>query len=341
MQTTVAPEKSEGSLAGEEMLQNLASTHEKLLNEVGKAIVGQRKIVDDVLLGLFCGEHVLLTGVPGLAKTLLVKSLGDALSLDCSRIQFTPDLMPADITGTEVIQEDLETGKRKLEFFKGPVFTNLLLADEINRTPAKTQAAMLQTMQEREVSVGGKTYQLPRPFHVFATQNPIEQEGTYQLPEAAVDRFMLSVNVDYPELEDEISIVDRTTGTAKPDVQPVLGGEDILKIQEIIRSIPVSKEVIRYAVELVASTRPGREGASKETNEFVRWGAGPRASQYLILGAKGRAALSGKPCANFEDVRSVAVQVLEHRVLPNFKARAQNVTSAELVRRLLSEVKEG
>ena len=329
-----------GTDPGGELLRDLAEKHEQLIAEVGKAIFGQKKVIRDVLLGLFCGEHVLLTGVPGVAKTLLIRSLSEALSLDFSRIQFTPDLMPSDITGTELIQEDPDTGQRNLEFFKGPVFTNLLLADEINRTPAKTQAAMLQTMQEREVSVGGKTHSLPKPFHVFATQNPIEQEGTYQLPEAAVDRFMLSVTVGYPTIEDEITIVDETTGTKTPDIQPTLSGADIIGIQQIIRAIPVSRDVVRYAVNLAAATRPDTEHASDHVKEYVRWGAGPRASQYLVLGAKGRAALAGKPCASFEDVRSVAIEVLEHRVLPNFKARAQGVTSTSIVNDLLASIKE-
>jgi len=322
------------------MLDSLAEKHEQLVGEIGKAIFGQQEVIKNVLLGLFCGEHVLLTGVPGLAKTLLIRSLSDALSLDFSRIQFTPDLMPSDITGTELIQEDPETGQRELKFFKGPVFTNLLLADEINRTPAKTQAAMLQTMQEREVSVGGTTHQLPQPFHVFATQNPIEQEGTYQLPEAAVDRFMLSVDVDYPTLDDEVTIVEMTTGAHSHQIRPTLSAEDILAIRQIIRSMPVSKEVIHYAVRIAAATRPGTEHATEEVNEYVRWGAGPRASQYLVLGAKGRAALAGKPCVSFGDVRDVAIEVLTHRVLPNFKARAQNISSATLVKNLISSIPE-
>ena len=314
-----------------ELIETLPGRTQTLRAEIAKAIVGQERVVEDVLLGLYCGEHVLLTGVPGLAKTLLIHSLAEALNLEFNRIQFTPDLMPADITGTEIIQDDPVKCTRELKFMPGPVFTNLLLADEINRTPPKTQAAMLQTMQERQVTAGRETLALPKPFHVFATQNPIEMEGTYQLPEAATDRFMLSVLIDYSPPVEEVDMVRRTTGTDIPELGHVMSGEDLLKVQRLVRAVPVSDEVIRFAVDLVGTTRPGTERAPERVNRFVRWGAGPRASQYLILGAKGRAAMSGKPCADVDDVRSVAHLVLRHRVLTNFKARAEGLDAEALL----------
>ena len=322
-----------------ELIETLPTRTKALREEIAKAIVGQEQVINDVLLGLYCGEHVLLTGVPGLAKTLLIRSLAETLDLGFKRIQFTPDLMPADITGTEIIQDDPVKGTRELKFMPGPVFTNLLLADEINRTPPKTQAAMLQTMQEREVTAGRETMALPKPFHVFATQNPIEMEGTYQLPEAATDRFMLSVQIHYPTPEEEASMVRRTTGTEKPKLGTVINGEELLAVQQLVRAVPVSDEVIRFAVALVGSTRPDSAGASEQVKRFVRWGAGPRASQYLILGAKGRAAMAGKPCADIDDVRSVALLVLGHRVLTNFKARAEEIDTAALLNALVKATK--
>lgn len=321
----------------QELIENLPQRTQALREEIAKAIVGQERVIDDVLLGLYCGEHVLLTGVPGLAKTLLIRSLSRALHLDFNRIQFTPDLMPADITGTELLQEDPGTGARELKFMKGPVFTNLLLADEINRTPPKTQAAMLQTMQEHEVTAGGETLPLPRPFHVFATQNPIEMEGTYQLPEAVTDRFMLSVEIDYSPRLEEAEMVRRTTGNEHPDLGTIISGEELLQIQQIVRAMPVSDEVILGAVDLVGATRPASDLAPERIKRFVRWGAGPRASQYLILGAKGRAAMEGKPCADMDDVRSVALLVLRHRVLTNFKARAEEIEITTLLNELVNE----
>ena len=320
----------------QDLIETLPARTRALREEVAKAIVGQERVVEDVLLGLYCGEHVLLTGVPGLAKTLLIRSLAETLDLDFKRIQFTPDLMPADITGTEIIQDDPVKGTRALKFMPGPVFTNLLLADEINRTPPKTQAAMLQTMQEREVTAGRETMALPKPFHVFATQNPIEMEGTYQLPEAATDRFMLSVRIHYPEPAQEVDMVRRTTGTVRPALEKVMNGDDLLAIQQLVRAVPVSDEVIRFAVDLVGSTRPDAPGAAEQVKRFVRWGAGPRASQYLILGAKGRAAMTGKPCADVEDVRSVALLVLRHRILTNFKARSEGVDADSLLNGLVN-----
>ena len=309
-------------------------------NELSKAIVGQRKVVDDVLLALICGEHALLTGVPGLAKTLLIRSLADSLRLEFNRIQFTPDLMPSDITGTEVIEEDTATGKRERRFLRGPVFTNLLLADEINRTPPRTQAAMLQTMQERQVTIGGSTYDLARPFHVFATQNPIEQEGTYPLPEAAADRFMLSIEMGYPSIDEEIQVVAETTGSKRPDLQPVLSGEQLIQMQKGVRAVPVSRDVIDYAVRLVSATRPGMPPCPAALGELLRWGAGPRASQYLILGAKGVAAMAGRPCADFAGVRAVAREVLGHRILRSFKARTKGVEIPELMEMIFAAVPE-
>ena len=328
------------TVPADHLIDQLVDKSRQLKAELQKAVIGQQPVIDDILLALFCGEHAILTGVPGLAKTLLIRSLASALQLEFSRIQFTPDLMPSDITGTDIIQEDPESGKRKLEFLRGPVFANLLLADEINRTPPKTQAAMLQTMQEREVSIGSTTYSLPKPFHVFATRNPIEQEGTYQLPEAALDRFMLSIHIDYPDTRDEVAVVRETTGNTVPEIEPVIGGEELQSIQHLVRNIPVAEEVIEYAVRLAAGSRPHSEHAIDATNEFVRWGAGPRASQYLILGAKARAAIEGAPCADFSGVRSVARQVLEHRVLTNFKARSQSVTELQIIDQLIEKTKE-
>ncbi|WCJ60484.1 MoxR family ATPase [Fontisphaera persica] len=322
-----------------EAIERLTAQRKALVNELGKVIVGQREVIDNVLLTIFCGGHSLVMGVPGLAKTLLVRSLGRVLDMTFSRIQFTPDLMPADITGTDIIQDDPETGRRKVEFLKGPIFANLILADEINRTPPKTQAAMLQVMQEREVTVGNTTYPLPQPFHVFATQNPIEMEGTYVLPEAQADRFMFNIITRYPSQEEEEQVVMNTTGTAMPELKPVLSAAEVVEIQKLVRAVPVSTEVVRYAVRLVSRTRPDDPAAPRYIKEFVRWGASPRASQYLILGAKARAAVSGKLCADYEGVRSVARQVLSHRILTNFNARAQKVTVPELIEKLLGDVK--
>jgi len=322
-------------------IETLARQHQQLREQLAKVIIGQGKVIDNVLLSIFCGGHALIVGVPGLAKTLLVRSLSRTLALSFNRIQFTPDLMPSDITGTDIIEEDPVTGKRRLEFLEGPVFANLILADEINRTPPKTQAAMLQTMQEHEVSVGAKTYALPKPFHVFATQNPIEMEGTYVLPEAQSDRFMFSIQCGYPTNEEEAQVVRNTTGTHEPELTPVLGAEQIIEIQKLVRAIPVSDEVVRYAVQLVARTRPEDPAASDFVREFVRWGASPRASQYLILGAKARAAVAGSVCADYANVRSVVHEVLQHRILTNFHARAQKVTATDIINRLLEETLPG
>jgi len=312
----------------------------RLKQEVAKAIVGQTRVVEDVLLAMICGEHALLTGVPGLAKTLLIRSLSESVHLDFNRVQFTPDLMPTDITGTDIIQEDAVTGQRERRFLKGPVFTHLLLADEINRTPPRTQSAMLQAMQERQVTIGGTTYPLPRVFHVFATQNPIEQEGTYPLPEAAADRFMLSIDMDYPSVDEEIQVVSATTGNARPDLHPVMSEDELIQIQKAVRAMPVSRDVIDYAVRLSSATRPGSPHCATGLDELLRWGAGPRASQYLILGAKARAAMTGRPCADFEGVRAVARQVLGHRILPSFKARTKGIGTTALLDMVFSATHE-
>ena len=322
-------------------IQDLVARHSALVGEIGKTIVGQQNVIHNVLLTVYCGGHALIVGVPGLAKTLLISALGRALDLSFSRIQFTPDLMPSDITGTDIIAEDPATGKRRLEFLPGPVFANLILADEINRTPPKTQAAMLQTMQEREVTVGTKTYPLPAPFHVFATQNPIEMEGTYVLPEAQADRFMFSIHCTYPANSEEERVVRNTTGVESLQLASVLNAAQIIEIQKLVRAIPVSDEVVRYAVKLVSRTRPEDPAAPKYVKEFVRWGASPRASQYLVLGAKASAALSGGLCADYEGVRNVARQVLRHRILTNFHARAQKMTAPEIIELLLKETRPG
>jgi MoxR-like ATPase len=336
MTATLPPAASDNSAL--KAFDNLANQHAALREQLSRVIIGQEKVIENVLLTIFCGGHALIIGVPGLAKTLLISSLGRALALSFSRIQFTPDLMPSDITGTDIIEEDPATGKRRLEFLQGPVFANLVLADEINRTPPKTQAAMLQTMQEHEVTVGAKTYPLPAPFHVFATQNPIEMEGTYVLPEAQADRFMFSIHCTYPTNEEEELVVRNTTGLEVPALKPVLSSSQIIEIQKLVRAIPVSDEVVRYAVRLVSRTRPEDPASPDYVKEFVRWGASPRASQYLILGAKARAAVAGEVCADYEGVRAVAREVLQHRLLVNFHARAQKITPTTIIDRLLQNL---
>ena len=301
--------------------------------------VGQDEVVDHLLTALFAGGHVLLVGVPGLAKTLLVSSIARVLHLEFSRIQFTPDLMPSDITGTDILEDDVTTGHRAMRFIQGPVFANLVLADEINRTPPKTQAALLQAMQEKEVTAGGQTMALPRPFFVLATQNPIELEGTYPLPEAQLDRFMFNVHVDYPGAADEEKIVASTTSAYVPQLERVLGGDDILALQQLVRRVPVTDHVVRYAVRLVRATR-GREDSPEFVKQWVSWGAGPRAVQYLILGAKAHAALAGSYMVRLEDVKAVALPVLMHRVLTTFAAESEGLTSRSIVLRLLEESRE-
>jgi MoxR-like ATPase len=318
-----------------EQLARLVDAVARLRRQVAQRIVGQEEVVDGILTAVLAGGHALLIGVPGLAKTLMVQTVAEALNLSFNRVQFTPDLMPSDITGTDIIEEDLTTGKRAFRFVPGPLFANIVLADEINRTPPKTQAALLQAMQEHQVTAGGTTYHLPDPFFVLATQNPIEQEGTYPLPEAQLDRFMLELRVGYPSRAEEEAIVEQTTGSARAPLQPVLDAESVLAMQTLVRRIPVSRGLIRAAVTLTRMTRPPDADAPAFIREYVDWGAGPRASQYLVLGAKARAAMSGRPMADLDDVRSVAPAVLRHRVVTNFAAEAADRTSEDLVRELI------
>jgi len=317
-------------------LRHLAEAVSSLRRQVAQRIVGQSEVVDGVLTALLSGGHSLLIGVPGLAKTLLVSTISEALDLSFNRVQFTPDLMPGDITGTELVEEDPATGRRGFRFVPGPVFANVLLADEINRTPPKTQAALLQAMQEHQVTASGKTYPLPDPFFVLATQNPIEQEGTYPLPEAQLDRFMLELRVGYPSSTEEEEVVERTTGETAVIIKPVLDSAEILAMQRLVRRIPVSTGLVRSAVTLARMTRPTDGEAPGFIREYVEWGAGPRASQYLVLGAKARAAMAGRPMADLDDVRTVAPAVLRHRIVTNFSAEAAERTSESLVQELVA-----
>ena len=319
-----------------QQLERLVGAVTRLRAQVAQRIVGQSDTVDGILTAVLAGGHALLIGVPGLAKTLMVQTVAEALNLTFNRVQFTPDLMPSDITGTDIIEEDLTTGHRAFRFVKGPIFANVVLADEINRTPPKTQAALLQAMQEHQVTAGGTTYHLPDPFFVLATQNPIEQEGTYPLPEAQLDRFMLELRVNYPSRAEEEAIVEQTTGTARVALHPVLDAQSVLAMQALVRRIPVSRGLIRAAVTLARMTRPGDSEAPAFVKEFIEWGAGPRASQYLVLGAKARAAIAGRPMADLDDVRAVAPAVLRHRLVTNFAAEAADRTSEDLVRELMS-----
>ena len=317
-------------MSDKEALDSLREKHSQLIAEVGKVIVGQEKVVREVTMAILAGGHCLLVGVPGLAKTLLVNTVASALGLSFNRIQFTPDLMPSDITGSEILNDS-----RKFEFVKGPLFANIVLADEINRTPPKTQAALLEAMQEKCVTVNGKAYDLPSPFFVLATQNPIEQEGTYPLPEAQLDRFMFNTWVDYPSFQEELDIVKATTGDATATVSPVISGEEILAAQTLIRRMPVADNVLNYAVNLASKTRPGRDLATDDVNNYLSWGAGPRASQFLIIGAKVHAALEGKYSPDIEDVQAVALPILRHRIVRNYKAEADGMTVEKLINGLL------
>lgn len=319
------------------LADRLQGAGQRIASELRKVIVGQDVVVEQALIALFAGGNCLLVGVPGLAKTLLISTLARALDLKFSRIQFTPDLMPSDVTGTDVIQDDPTTGQRRLAFMPGPVFANVLLADEINRTPPKTQAALLEAMQERRVTVQGRTYELDKPFFVFATQNPIELEGTYPLPEAQLDRFMLEVMLDYLPEEDEVAVVKSTTSLPPEAVQSVVSKEEILAYQRVVRRLPIADAVTRYAVKLVRTTRPG-DGAPDYVKQFVSYGASVRAAQALVLGAKARALLQGRASASFEDVRALARPVLRHRVLVNFTAQSEKVTTDSLIGRLLESV---
>lgn len=316
-------------------IEKLRDAHARISGEIGKVIVGQKEIVDQLLIALLCGGHVLLVGVPGLAKTLLISTLARALDLTFSRIQFTPDLMPSDITGTEVLEEDHSTGHKVFRFVKGPIFANIILADEINRTPPKTQAALLQAMQEHEVTAGGETFDLVEPFFVLATQNPIEQEGTYPLPEAQLDRFIFNLWIDYPSEAEEKEIVRNTTSAYSAEVSPVLDAGQIVELQQLIRKVPVADHVIDYAVGLARKTRPSGTGAPPFVSQLVNWGAGPRASQFLILGAKARAVLEGRYAASIEDVNFVAVPVLRHRIVTSFSAEAEGTSAVDIIHRLM------
>ncbi|MBI1287743.1 MAG: AAA domain-containing protein [Flavobacteriales bacterium] len=313
-----------------EAMEALQGAYKNLTAEIGKAIVGQEAVVKNVLISIFSHGHCLLVGVPGLAKTLLVNSISDALGLKYSRIQFTPDLMPSDIIGTEILND-----QRQFQFVKGPLFANIILADEINRTPPKTQAALLEAMQEEAVTAGGTRHELPHPFFVLATQNPIEQEGTYPLPEAQLDRFMFNVWLDYPSYEEELNVVKLTTTDKKVKLSPVLSAEDIVYFQQLIRRIPVPDNVYEYAVKLASSTRPDTKLASPKVNEYVNWGAGPRASQYLIIGAKCHAAINGKFSPDIADVRAVAEPILRHRIVRNYKAEAEGITVEDIIAELV------
>lgn len=310
----------------------------RLRNEIGKVIAGQEDVVNTLILSLFCQGHCLLIGVPGLAKTLLVRTVAEALGLHFSRIQFTPDLMPGDILGAEILREN--SGRVEFDFQLGPIFANLVLADEINRTPPKTQSALLEAMQERRVTVARETRELPSPFFVVATQNPIEHEGTYPLPEAQLDRFMFSIGVRYPGRETEMEIVRRTTSGTMPSLQPVVSREEILAVEQLIRAVPVADHVLAYAVDLAGATRPGESGAGSTATQYLEWGAGPRASQYLVLGAKALALMSGRAAPETRDIRSVAPNVLSHRIVPNYRATGEGLRAAALVASLLKEVPE-
>ena len=322
-----------------EAAEFLTKAREKILEELKKQIVGQQSVIDELLISLFSQGHCLLVGVPGLAKTLLINSLARVLDLEFNRVQFTPDLMPSDIIGTDIIQEDIQTGTRSFRFIKGPVFSNIVLADEINRTPPKTQAALLQAMQEYNVSAGGTTYGLDLPFFVLATQNPIEQEGTYPLPEAQLDRFMFNIYIDYPNKEDEKQIVMATTSAYDPELEHVLTGEEVLRLQKIVRKVPIAESVVNYAVELSRNSRPEAPDAPKEIKDWVNWGAGPRASQYLVLGGKARAIMHGRYHVSYDDIRVVAKPVLRHRILTNFNAEADGITSLDIIDLLLETTK--
>jgi MoxR-like ATPase len=322
-----------------EAVEFLKKARQTLIQEIEKVIVGQHEVIDQLLMALFSRGHCLLIGVPGLAKTLLISTLARILDLEFNRIQFTPDLMPSDIIGTEIIQDDASTGERRLKFLKGPVFANVVLADEINRTPPKTQAALLQSMQEYKVSVGGVTYDLEQPFFVLATQNPIELEGTYPLPEAQLDRFMFNIYVDYPKAEEEIEIVLSTTSALEPQLDIIMSGADILRLQEIIRKVPAAEYVVKYAVELVRSTRPNDGTCPDSIKNWISWGAGPRASQYLVLGAKARAVMYGNYHISCEDIRAVSKPVLRHRILTSFNAEADGIDSLHIIDELLKIVK--
>jgi MoxR-like ATPase len=319
-------------------VRDLAAAYAQMTAQIGKVIVGQQEVIEQLLMAMFSRGHCLLVGVPGLAKTLLVSTVSKILHLSFKRIQFTPDLMPADITGTDILQDDPETGRRRFVFLHGPIFANMILADEINRTPPKTQAALLEAMQEHHVTAGAHTYHLPEPFFVLATQNPIEQEGTYPLPEAQLDRFMFNIIVGYPSRAEELDVMKRTTSTERPTLEPILNAAQILQLQEVVRQVVVAEHVFAYAADLVRATRPRESGVPKFVQELVAWGAGPRASQYLILGGKARAILHGRLHVTTEDIRAVAYPVLRHRLVTTFHADAEGVTTDHVIKRLIDAI---
>ena len=326
----------------EDAVREVRESFDRLRGQVAKVVVGQDEVVEELLMAMFCRGHALVVGVPGLAKTLLISTIAKSVSLSFSRIQFTPDLMPSDITGTEVIEEDRTTGTRELRFVKGPIFANVILADEINRTPPKTQAALLEAMQEHQVTASGVLHKLPEPFFVLATQNPIEQEGTYPLPEAQLDRFMFNIKIGYPREDEEMEIIRRTTTTALATPEPVISGADVLRVQELVRECPIPEHVVRYALRLVRATRVGETDEIGDRPQIIKdylaWGAGPRASQYLVLAAKAKAVLDGSFHVTADHIRSVAAPVLRHRIITNFNAEADNVTTDDVVQALLDEI---
>jgi MoxR-like ATPase len=322
----------------EQAVARLREARDRVVSEIQKIIVGQAQVIDEMMIAIFARGHCMLEGVPGLAKTLLVSSLAQTLSLTFKRIQFTPDLMPSDITGTEILQDDPETGKRRFVFARGPVFAHMILADEINRTPPKTQAALLEAMQERKVSAGGVDYALEEPFFVLSTQNPIEQEGTYPLPEAQLDRFIFKVLVDYPGWDDEVEIMRRTAGPREPKLAPVLGRAEIIALQHLVRRTPVAPHIYDYVAKLMRSTRPKDAGAPEFIKEWLSWGAGPRASAFMVLAGKSRAILRGRFHVSIEDIKAVALPVLRHRIIPNFAAQSEGLTPDEIIKKLLEAI---
>ena len=335
METTNGYQLSDADLARAE---EMGRKKFEIIAEIKKVIVGQDKVIDEILIALFCRGHCLLVGVPGLAKTLLISTLAGIMELKFKRVQFTPDLMPSDITGTDVLEEEVSSKQRTFRFIKGPIFANILLADEINRTPPKTQAALLQAMQEYKVTAGGVTHPLDLPFFVLATQNPIEQEGTYPLPEAQLDRFMFNIEINYPSYDQETEIVASTTSPQQPVLNKVIRADKILKLQELVRKVPASSHVIRYAVKLVRASRPQEAEALPFVKEWTEWGAGPRASQFFVLAAKARAVMDGRYVASTEDIKAVVPSILRHRIITNFKAQAEGISSLDVIARLLQEV---